>query len=48
MLVEKRMLFQHLRAHQEMRHRSQRMWRMVPDWAAQAKLPGFCYQGVEC
>jgi hypothetical protein len=46
--VEKRMLFQHLRAHQEMLHRSLRVWRMVPDWTAHAKLPGFCHRGVGC
>jgi hypothetical protein len=46
--VEKRMLFQHLRAHQEVLHRSLRIWRMVPDWTAHATLPGFCSRGVEC
>jgi hypothetical protein len=46
--VEKRVLFQHLRAHQEMLHRSLRIWRMVPDWTAHAKLPGFCHRGVGC
>ena len=46
--LEKRMLFQHLRSHQEMLHRSLRIWRMVPDWTAHAKLPDFCHRGMGC
>lgn len=44
--LEKRMLFQQLKADQEMLHRSLRVWRMVPDWTAPGKLPDFCHRGI--
>jgi hypothetical protein len=45
-LFEQRMLAQHAQQHREMLTRSLRVWRMVPDWMDEDRLPPFCREGA--
>lgn len=47
-VVEKRMLLQQFKQHQDMLYRSLHVWRMVPDWTVDSELPDYCRRGTAC
>jgi hypothetical protein len=47
-VLEKRMLVQHFMQHYAMLINSLLVWRLIPDWTDQERLPEFCNKGFRC